>query len=93
MAAEDGTAGPMHHSHGHMHEQAAPANATPSEECALRGTCSGPAAALLALLSTDGVLTDSIVSQNDFPSAGKAFPSTEQLIRQFASPDAPPPRA
>jgi hypothetical protein len=84
---------PMHHSHGHVHEQAVPASQAPAHECTLRGTCGGPAAALLALLSIDGVLTDPNASPVDLDLAGKALPSTDQLTPQFEPPDAPPPRA
>ena len=83
----------MHHSHGHIHEQAVPASQAPAHECTLRGTCGGPAAALLALLSIDGVLTDPNASPVDLDLAGKALPSTDQLTPQFEPPDAPPPRA
>jgi len=62
---------PMHHDHGQMQEQAAPTSSTPTHDCVLRGTCGGPTAALLALLSTHGVLTESIASPTDFPLAGK----------------------
>jgi hypothetical protein len=91
-AAQTNAAAPMHR-HGHMHQQTAPTNSTPAHECALRGTCGGPAAALLALLSTHGILTDSTASLTDSPFTGQALPSTPQLVRQFESPDAPPPRA
>jgi len=92
-SAQAQTSAPMHHSHGHAHEQAVPAGQAPAHECTLRGTCGGPAAALLALLSTDGVLTDSIASPADFELAGKTPPSTDQLIPRLEPPDAPPPRA
>ena len=82
----------MHHDHARMHEQAAPSNA-PAHECVLRGTCGGPIAALLALLSTHGVLADSIASLTDFPLAGHTVASADQLVPQFESPDSPPPRA
>jgi len=91
--ADEITSRSMHHNHGQMHEAAAPAGSTPAHDCALRGTCGGPTAALLALLSTDGVLRESVASPIDFPVAGDALPSTIQLIRQFEPPDAPPPRA
>lgn len=83
---------PMHHDHGQMHE-AAPAGSAPAPDCALRGTCGGPTAALLALLSADGVLTESVAAPTDFPAVGDTLPSTAQLIRHFEPPDAPPPRA
>ena len=91
--ADDSASRPMHHDHGQMHGGAAPASSTPAHDCALRGTCGGPTAALLALLSTDGVLAKSVASTTDFPAAGNPLPSTVQLIRQFEPPDAPPPRA
>jgi hypothetical protein len=90
--AEHESAGSMHHDHARMHEQSAPSN-PPAHECALRGTCGGPTAALLALLSTHGVLTDSIASLTDFPVAGETFASADQLIPQFESPESPPPRS
>jgi hypothetical protein len=82
----------MPHDHARMHEQASPST-SPAHECALRGTCGGPTAALLALLSTHGVLTDSIPSVTEFPLTGEPFASAHQLIPQFESPDSPPPRA
>src|SRR5262245_10932965 len=91
--AEDGIPGSMHHHHGQMHEHSTPASSSPAHDCVLRGTCGGPAAALLALLSTHGVLTDPIASPSDSPFAVATFPSVDQLIPQFESPDAPPPRA
>jgi hypothetical protein len=94
VAAQAKATAPMHHGHGQMdQQQTAPTNSMPAHECALRGTCGGPAAALLALLSTDGILTDSIASLTDFPFTGQTLPATDQLVRQFESPDAPPPRA
>jgi len=84
---------PMHHDHGHMHEQSSDRAPAPAHDCALRGTCDGPAAALFTLLSTDGVLTDSVIATVDFLSTGSISVSRDQLIPQFESPDAPPPRA
>src|SRR5215471_12762752 len=96
-AAPAGDATPaMHHSHahmGHMPEQPPAAAPQPAHDCALRGTCGGPAAALFALLSTDGVLTDSIPATLDVLATDSIVPSRDQLIPQFVSPDAPPPRA
>jgi len=86
----------MHHNHadmGHMQEQAPAAAPQPPHDCALRGTCGGPAAAVFALLSTDGVLTDSIPTTLDFLASDSIAASRDQLIPQFESPDAPPPRA
>jgi hypothetical protein len=86
-----GLASSMHHDHGQMHEQSPPASST--HDCVLRGTCSGPAAALMALLATYGVLTDPIASPSDSLLTVATPSVADQLIPQFASPDAPPPRA
>jgi hypothetical protein len=83
----------MREGHGHAHHAARSDKQPASHECALRGTCNGPAAALFALLSTHGVLTDTGSTQAEFPLSGAPLSSTERLIPQFASPDAPPPRA
>src|SRR5215471_17062912 len=50
----------MHHSHDHMvHMQDQSPDTIPKRvhDCALRGTCGGPTAALFALLLNDGVMT------------------------------------
>jgi len=86
----------MHHSHahaGHTKNQTPATAAKPAHNCALRGTCGGPAAALFTLLSTDGVLTDSLTATTDFLATGSVAAVRDQLIPQFESPDAPPPRA
>ena len=86
----------MPHSHDHMGHAQQPTPATPSSpmhDCALRGTCGGPAAALFALLSTDGVLTESITATVDFLATDSVAGVRDQLIPQFDAPDAPPPRA
>ena len=84
----------MHHSHGHMGhpQEQPPAAPRPRHDCALRGTCGGPAAAMFALLSTDGVLTHSLIATVDFLATESVHASADQLIPQFESPDAPPPR-
>jgi len=81
----------MHAGHGHDHS--AQQTQTPVHECAIRGTCGGPTAAMLTLLSTQGVLTGSTSARIDFPPAGAPIVSRDQLILQFETPDAPPPRA
>jgi hypothetical protein len=94
MAGDDGGPCAMHQAHMHGHADHAAADAqVPADECALRGTCGGPAAALFALLSTHGVLTDPYLTLAESPLVGATLPSATQLIRRFASPDAPPPRA
>ena len=75
------------------HEHSTAADQAPNEECAIRGTCGGPAAALFAVLSNYGVLTNSFSGLTDLPLAGATLSARDQLIGQFASPDAPPPRA
>jgi hypothetical protein len=93
VATQSEVSAPIHHDHSQMHEHAASANAAPVHECSLRGTCGGPAAALLTLLSAHGILTDSLASLTDFPFTGQTLSSSVQTIRQLESPDAPPPRA
>jgi hypothetical protein len=92
MPAADGAPCPMHRGHD-AHERSTPADHAPDEECAIRGTCGGPAAALFAVLSNYGVLTNSFSALTYLPLAGATVSARDQLIRQFASPDAPPPRA
>ena len=78
----------------HEHAQRSiPADQEPDRECAIRGTCGGPAAALFAVLSNYGVLTSSFSGLTYLPLTGATLSPRDQLIRQFASPDAPPPRA
>jgi hypothetical protein len=84
---------PMQHHHGQMAQQSPRTPEAPAHQCALRGTCGGPAAALFALLSTDGVLTDSVTPSIDLLATDSIAASRDQLIPQFESPDAPPPRA
>jgi hypothetical protein len=84
---------PMHHHHGQMAQESPRSSQPPAHQCALRGTCGGPAAALFALLSTDGVLTAAVTSTVDFVATDSIAASRDQLIPQFESPDAPPPRA
>jgi len=93
ISTADEAAPPMHHEHGHMHEQPSDRAPAPAHDCALRGTCGGPSAALFTLLSTDGVLTDSLTTTVDSVPTGSIPVSRDQLLPQFESPDAPPPRA
>ncbi len=64
-----------------------------AHKCSMRGTCDGPMAALTALLSNHGVLSDSFSMLPDLHATGIAAPSRENLIGRLASPDPPPPRA
>jgi len=85
-------AAPMPSAHGAMHHQsAAPAEPAPARDCAMRAACGGQAAALLAALSTVGVLPHS-VAYSDSLSVNVFHSSHERLLGQFQSPDAPPPR-
>jgi hypothetical protein len=94
MPGADGTPCPMHRGNEHAaHERSNPADHAPNEECAIRGTCGGPVAALFTVLSNYGVLTNSFSGLTYLPLAGTTLSARDQLIGQFASPDAPPPRA
>ena len=93
MPAADGAPCSMHRGHEHAQQRPIPADQAPDRECAIRGTCGGPAAALFAVLSNYGVLTNSFSGLTYLPLAGATLSPRVQLIRQFASPDAPPPRA
>ena len=79
-------------SHAAAHHTTRPTE-SPRNECAIRGTCGGPAAALFSVISTEGVLATPIAAATDFPPAGAALVPHDQLIRQFEPPDAPPPRS
>jgi hypothetical protein len=48
---------------------------------------------MLALLSAEGVLTDSLTASVDLQPTDSVHAPADQLIPQFESPDAPPPRA
>jgi hypothetical protein len=97
MRAVDGAACPMHrgnqtghhaeHSNHDNHEQ------PPGSPCSMRGTCDGPMAAMLALLSNHGVLTESIVVSPDDQSTPIPASTRESLVCRLASPDPPPPRS
>jgi hypothetical protein len=83
MADSTGAACPMHSDHG----------SRPGEDCGMRGNCSGPMAALLSLLSAQGILPTTrhvtpSVTVSDYRPDGR-----EHLIRRVTPPDSPPPRA
>jgi hypothetical protein len=90
--ASDAAMCPMHAAHGHDHS-GRQTEKPRAHECAIRGTCGGPAAAMLTLLSTQGVLTAPATMRIDVPPAGEPIVSPNHLLAQFQSPDAPPPRA
>jgi hypothetical protein len=84
-----------HHGHEHHVAQHAPAPqpAPPADDCALRGTCSGPAAALLAALSTQGILPQPAAAILAPVSAPVKATEERHAISCPTPPDPPPPRA
>ena len=78
----------MHHEMGQPREQQQDAN-----KCALRGTCAGPMAALFALLSNHGILTESATPTPNTGTALVAPPAIENVVGRLETPDPPPPRA
>ena len=74
--------------------EAPPADAAPVRGCVMRGTCDGPMAAILAVLSTQGVPPAHVFSLiPDTRSAVVTGFAPEHLRSQLASPEPPPPRA
>jgi hypothetical protein len=86
MPAADGTPCPMHQSGHHDAGEAS------SDRCSMRATCDGPVAALFALLSNYGVLSDSYVMSPDVHAGSVSLQTRETLISRLAPPDSPPPR-
>jgi hypothetical protein len=87
MRAADGTPCPMHRGgHGDA-EQESP------KKCSIRGTCAGPMAALLRLLSNPGVLEGSFVVLPGVHAGSVLSVMQESLITHLTPPDPPPPRA
>lgn len=76
----------------HCHEGMGVHHESPASGCAMRAACGGQAAALLAALSNIGVLQDA-VAVADSASGAPLSISRPQLIQQFHTPDAPPPRS
>lgn len=87
MRATDGTPCPMHRGDTGTAHQAS------SDACAMRGTCSGPMAALVAQLSNYGVLPTSPQLLADLDRGALTDDVDEHLISRLAAPDPPPPRA
>jgi len=85
MRAADGTPCPMHRG-GDSDEHS-------TASCAMRSTCSGPMAALLASLSHQGVLTARFLLLPDLQVTAAVSPPRECLISPLLPPDSPPPRA
>ena len=77
------------------HEQAGQADESASQDatCAMRGSCSGPVASLVRLLSDPGVLDGSPALPADVAAPSAARISRDTPIRRFTAPDPPPPRA
>jgi hypothetical protein len=65
----------------------------PNDACSMRAMCDGPMAAILALLSNQGVLTDALSISPNLKPGSTAPRSPENLITRLASPNPPPPRA
>jgi hypothetical protein len=100
MRAANGTACPMHSGaagHGaHGQDPAAehdPQSPTPSSECALRGVCAGPMAALLVLLANHGILPESTTAVPDVAVRSITSVVGEHVAGDRVPPDPPPPRA
>lgn len=92
MTDGDGAACPMHrtpHAGLHAHHQSSDRSAG---DCALRGSCRGPVAPSMALLSQHGVLAPVFVLAPDIQASMVPAASTERLVRALVPPDAPPPR-
>jgi len=89
--AESATATSPHAIHEHHHS--APPKESSRHECAIRGNCGGPAAALFTVISTEGVLTRSVTTLVDFLQASTPILDRDRLLRHFEPPDSPPPRA
>jgi len=87
MRAASGTPCPMHR--GDHHEAAN----TPVSDCAMRGTCSGPMAAMVAQLSNYGVLPSQLSVPRDLHQGAGLLPVDERLVTRLAPPDSPPPRS
>ena len=83
----------MHHMRRAAHQHSAPSSQKPPGDCAIRGTCGGPLAAMFAIFSTQGVLTERIDSLPVLCWTPATVAATAQLIGLSAPPDAPPPRA
>jgi hypothetical protein len=83
--------------HRRAAEPAAPACHRAAEEatnrCAISGTCEGPMAALLAQLSSVGVLADGIEIRPDLAVTTAVAPTRAAFTSRPAPPDTPPPRA
>jgi hypothetical protein len=88
MRSADGTTCPMHR--GGNRDTA---GERPGDRCAMRGTCDGPMAAMVALLSQNGPLAASAsLTPPDLDAAAFPVSVREHLLGRLAPPDPPPPR-
>ena len=94
MRGANGAACPMHsRSQSNDHADHSHHKQPSSSDCSIRGTCNGPMAAMLALLSNYGILPDGfLVAPDDGPSLISTS-AQEDLVSRLASPRPPPPRA
>jgi hypothetical protein len=95
MQAADGKPCPMHeapasehHHHGTVPDETAP----PDDGCMMRGSCDGPDAGFIALLSHAGMLTESAGTVDDLDMQPAVDRIHEQVVSRLESPDPPPPR-
>jgi hypothetical protein len=87
--ADGGAQCPMHANHVHADASAR----VPAGECAMRGTCGGPFAALLVLLSNQSILTSLRATTPAFDAQQMTLGMHESVTARLGSPDPPPPRA
>jgi hypothetical protein len=88
MRGADGTPCPMHRG-GDSGDTREPAN-----PCVMRGTCDGPMAAMVALLSQCGVLANAFsMTLPDLHPRSAITHGGENPLSRLASPEPPPPRA
>jgi hypothetical protein len=78
---------PMHH------EAANAVEPSGTDGCSMRGTCEGPVATFMGLLTNHGLLRDAFILSHHLHRTPMATDHRERLITQLASPDSPPPRA
>jgi hypothetical protein len=93
MSGMEEAPGAMHHMHGTTPHHAMQHSQKPSQDCAIRGTCGGPLAAIFAIFATHAVLPDRTESAASLTGTSAALAAAEDPIGQFVPPDAPPPRA
>ena len=87
--ADRGAQCPMHANH----VQTGASTRIPAGECTMRGTCGGPLAALLVLLSNQGILTRLRTTTPAFDAQQMTLGIHERVTARLDSPDPPPPRA